>query len=324
MDMTLSSPSKGKGREMIETTYERDKTEDNTTENKFDSILKGTQECDETASKQDESEDNTAESKFDRILERMQEREKILSRNKQPHPWDDKAGTTQNSTSSINTSSDINNNDTNDNPLYSFTQDEKGYSDDDKDFGDLFSHHGEDVEALQPSQFRKQSSDKVPSVNRCSESLINMLCRTSDYAEPDDFPLMSYETENTYSQFRQNGPDLMTRHMFSGRMKGKRPVYVPIYKRNNDGYLTKLKMNHKGRWGYVKVHKLSEDESEAGLELFVEPETKKGYPELEDSKRPETSSEGIGSWLWDGRRRDRMLVDWRSIDGECRSSKECR
>ena len=258
--MTSPSPSKGKGREMDETTPEQDKTEDNTAENKLDSILK-----------------------------RMQEWDKIAARNKQSlsYPRDDKAGTTHSSLSSIGATSDINYNDTNDDQLHSTTQDDKAYPDDDKDRSDLFSNDGKDVEALQPSQFREQCPDEVPSVNRRSESLINMLHSTSDYAEPEDYPSMSYESENTYSKFRQNGPDLMTRHMFSGRMNGKRPIYVPIYKRDEDGYLTRLRMNDKGHWEYVEVQKLSESESEGRLKLFVEPKTKKGHSKLEDSKRPE-------------------------------------
>ena len=138
--MTSSSPSKGKGREMDETAPEQDKTEDNTAENRFDSILK-----------------------------RMQEKEKISARNQQPllYPWDDKAGTTQISPSTtIDTSSDINYNDTNDKPLHSFTQNDKGYSDDDKEFGDLFSNHGEDKPIMAA---KKKGTTKTEKTKKATE-----------------------------------------------------------------------------------------------------------------------------------------------------------
>lgn len=115
-----------------------------------------------------------------------------------------------------------------------------------------------------------------------------MLHDTSDYAESEVYPPISYESENTYSRFRQNGADLMTRHMFSGKMNGKRPIYVPIYKRDKYGYLHRLKRNGKGLWEYVELEKLSESETRARLKLFVEPKTKKGYSKLEDSKPPKT------------------------------------
>lgn len=123
--MTSPSPRKGKGREMDETTPERDKTEDDTVESKLDSILK-----------------------------RMQKWEKESNRNNQPrsYPSDKKAGTTQTSPSTIDASSDINyNNDTNDSQLHSTTQDDKVLSDDGKNFDNLYSDDGKHVEALQPS-----------------------------------------------------------------------------------------------------------------------------------------------------------------------------
>ena len=80
----------------------------------------------------------------------------------------------------------------------------------------------------------------------------------------------------------------MTRHMFSGRMNGKRPVYVPIYKRDKHGHLSKLKRDSKGKWEYVRLEALSNSESQARLKLFEDPKAKKGIPKLEDSKRPKT------------------------------------
>ena len=222
----------------------------------------------------------------------MREWEKVSTRNNQyrSYPWDKKAGTMQTSTSPIEASSDnSNNNNTNDSQLHSTILDGSAYSDDGNDFGDIYSDDGKDVETLQPSQHRtcwELFSDEVTSAIKPEESSTNMLHRTSHYAASEDKPPTSPESENSYSKFRQLGEDLMTRHMFSGRMNGKRPVYIPIYKRDKYGYLFRLKRNKKGTWEYVELEKLSESEKQGRLELFEDPKAKRGYPKLEDLKRP--------------------------------------
>ena len=220
--------------------------------------------------------DNAAKNDFDSILQRMREWEKLSTRNNQlrSYPWDKKAGTMQTSTSPIKASSDNNSNNTNDSQLHLTPQDSSEYSDDGNDSYDINSDDNKDVETLQPSRHRTHwelFSDEVPSANNSEESSINMLHGTSDYAD-------STESENSYSKFRQNGEDLMTRHMFSGRMNGKRPVYIPIYKRNKFGYLFRLKKNKKGVWEYKELEKLSESELQGRLKLFEDPKAKKDYP----------------------------------------------
>ena len=225
--------------------------------------------------------DDTAKNDLDSILKSMREREKGSTRNNQPrsYPWDKKAGAMQTSTSPIEASSDNNKNNTNDSQRHSTTQDDTEYSDNSKDFNDIYSDDGEEVETLQPSRFRTRwelFSDEVPSAIRTKseESSINML---SDYADSEDQPPTSPEPENRFSKFRQCSADLMTRHVFSRRMNGERPIYVPIYKRNRYGYLCRLKRNEKGRWEYVELEELTESESQARLKLFEDPKDKRDY-----------------------------------------------
>ena len=216
--------------------------------------------------------DSTAKNDVDSYFERMREWEKISTRNTQyrSYPWDKKAGTGQTSTSPIELSLEKDDdNNTNNSQLRSTTLDDSVDSDDGKDFEDLYSDDGKDVKTLQPSRLRKSwelISDEAPSANDTEESSI----------------------ENSHSKFRQCGTDLMTRHMFSGRMNGKRPIYIPMYDRDKYGYLFRLKRDDKGGWEYKELEKLSESESRAGLKLFEDPKTKKGHSELEDSKRPKT------------------------------------
>ena len=237
--------------------------------------------------------DNAAKNEIDSILQTMREWEKASTRNNQPrsYPWDKKAGTMQTSTSPMEASSDNNsNNNTNDSQLGSTTQEDSAYSEDGNNSDEINSDDNKDVETLQPSRHRTHwelFSDEVPSANESEESSINMVRGTSDYADSGDKPPTSPESENSYSKFRQNG-DLMTRHMFSGKMNGKRPVYIPIYKRDKSGHLFRLKKNKKGVWEYVKLEKLSASERQESLKLFEDPKAKKGYPKLEDSKRPKT------------------------------------
>ena len=258
--MTSPSSNKGKGREIEETTFEI----------------------------HDETVDDTEENRLDSILEQMREWEKIKIKYDQLRSYtsDKKAGGMQTSTSPIESSSA--NNNTNDSLLHSTTQEHSVYSDDGPDLDDIYSDDGEDVETLQPSRFRtglEQYSDEVPSANRSEQGSIDMLHGTSDYTESEYKSPTPPEPEKSYSQFRQCSADLMTRHIFSGRMNGKRPVYVPMYERDKYGNLFKLKRDEKGKWEYMQLEKLSESESQARLKLFIGPKTKKGNPKLEDSKR---------------------------------------
>ena len=268
--MSSPSPRKGKGREIEDTTPQ---------------LL-------------DVTVDNTAENGLESILERMREWEKISKRNKQyrSYPWDKKAGARQTSTSPIEISSDNDyDNSANDSQLRSTTLDDSVDSDDGKDLDDLYLDDGEDVEILQPSKFRGLLSDEVPSASETKGNSVDMLQGTSDYADSEDSAPFPPKTKTTHSKFRQCGTDLMTRHMFSGRMNGKRPIYVPMYKRNKFGYLFRLKRNDKGRWEYKEVEKLTESESQARLKRFEDPKAKEGHSKLEDSKRPKTDRGAAGA-----------------------------
>lgn len=91
--------------------------------------------------------------------------------------------------------------------------------------------------------------------------------------------------------------------MFTGAINGKRPIYVPVYKRNDDGKLLKLVKSRSGYWEYTELKELTEGETAEGLKISKEPkaevvlqssESKKaaGHRTLADLILPETKPKG--------------------------------
>ena len=152
----------------------------------------------------------------------------------------------------------------------------------------VYSDDGKEAETPQPSRYRmcrELFSYEGGDITEPEEYSTNMLRGISAYAASGDEPSSLPEPEPLYSKFRQSGPDLITLHMFTGRTKGETPIYVPVYKRNDFGQLLKLvrrSTGPSGRWEYVELRKLSEEEIEAGLKLWEDPKPEKV------SKTPET------------------------------------
>ena len=200
------------------------------------------------------------------------------------------------STSPVEAPSDKNNIDNTD--LYSNRMSSSNYSD-----------NCEQAENLQPSPsgtYPDEFSAGRQNITEPEDFLINMLRGISDYAGSEDESTSSPESEPFYSNFRNSGPDLITLHMYTGIVDGKTPVYAPVYKRNEVGRLLKLVQDYSGRWEYVELEKLSEEEVEGRLKLLVKPvkpkaetvskssETKKALRRraLADFGLPETQSKG--------------------------------
>lgn len=165
------------------------------------------------------------------------------------------------STSPVEAPSDKNNIDNTD--LYSNKTNSSNYSD-----------NCEQAENWQPSPSRTYPdgfSARHQNTTEPEEFLINMLRGISDYAGSEDESTSSRDSEPFHSHFRNSGPDLITLHMYTGIMDGKMPVYAPVYKRNEVGRLLKLVRDDSGRWEYVELKKLSEEEIEGRLKLVVKP-----------------------------------------------------
>ncbi|CAF9918186.1 MAG: hypothetical protein ALECFALPRED_000582 [Alectoria fallacina] len=142
-----------------------------------------------------------------------------------------------------------------------------------------------------------------------------MLYGFSDYGTSDDESPNPSASVTYHARYRSWGPNLMTLHKFTGKMRGKTPIYVPVYKRNNDGKLLKLVNSWSGRWEYIELKTLTEEEGEEeeeeegegeeGLKIFKarvvleSPETKKavGCRTLADFGLPETKRQGGWGWL---------------------------
>ena len=135
-----------------------------------------------------------------------------------------------------------------------------------------------------------------------------MVRDTSDSRTSDDESPSPRISEAFYSKYRKSSPDLMTLHMFTGKMRGKRPIYIPVYERSDDGKLWKLVKSWSGDWEYVEMKKLSEEEKEEGLKIFEKPKAKVmskrsepgkavGRRTIADFGLPETESKGGWGWL---------------------------
>lgn len=198
------------------------------------------------------------------------------------YPWGKKAGTMQTSISPTEASSDSSNNKaTSDYQLHSTTQDKSVYSDNGDDSDKPYFDDGEDNVSLRPIRSHtswKQFSDESLGDTEPEPMSDDMLHSPSDYATSEDKLPTSPEPKPFYSKFRRCGNDIMSLHMFSGRMNGKRLVYVPVYRRDKYGHLFKLIEVRERVWEYVKLKKLSEDEKQAGATLVKD-------PKLEHSER---------------------------------------
>ena len=137
-------------------------------------------------------------------------------------------------------------------------------------------------------------------------------------ASKEDFDDMAtdysdYETSDTTSdvhrtRYRQSGPGLMTLHVPTGEMNGKRHVYLPVYQRDSSGKLLKLMRSKSRDWAYKELKIMTEEEVQGGLKKMVKPKTEAvlqsvepkksvGRRTLADFSLPETNSEGGRGWL---------------------------
>ena len=88
-----------------------------------------------------------------------------------------------------------------------------------------------------------------------------------------------HETSDTVSdvyptRYRQSGPDLMTLHVPTGGMNGKRHVYMPVYQRDSGGKLLKLMRSKSRGWAYKELKIMTEEEVQGGLKKMVKPKAK--------------------------------------------------
>ena len=144
-------------------------------------------------------------------------------------------------------------------------------------------------DAYQPSTASKEDSD-------------NMATDYSDY-ETSDTASDVYST-----RYHQSGPDLMTLHVPTGEMNGKRHVYLPVYQRDSGGKLLKLIRSKSRGWAYKELRIMTEEEVQGGLKKMVKPKAevvlqdakpKKsvGRRTLADFSLPVTNSKGGWGWL---------------------------
>ncbi|CAD6568728.1 MAG: hypothetical protein ASARMPREDX12_001814 [Alectoria sarmentosa] len=136
-----------------------------------------------------------------------------------------------------------------------------------------------------------------------------MLHGISDYGTSDDESPSPSASVTYHAKYRSCGPNLRTLHMFTGMMRGKTPIYMPVYKRNNAGKMLKLVKSWSGRWEYVELKTLTEEEEEEeedeGFKIFKaevvleSPEPKKavGRRTLAEFGLPETKRQGGWGWL---------------------------
>ena len=143
--------------------------------------------------------------------------------------------------------------------------------------------HSARLQITEPKEYSTQKAHGIPYDG------------TSDDESPSPSPSTTF-----HSKYRNSGPGLMNLHMFTGKVTGKRPAYVPIYRRNDCGKLLKLVKSCSGNWEYMKLKKLTEEEAEEGLKLLEKPNAKVkkagGARTLEDYGLPET--EPYGGWGW--------------------------
>ncbi len=116
----------------------------------------------------------------------------------------------------------------------------------------------DDAEGAQYLQFLQASmrpkEDSVGNQNTTprQERLSDLLHDISDCETPDDESPSSPAAAASYARYRKSSADLMTLHIFSGKMNGNRPEYIPVYTREDSGQLLKLLQDSSGRWRYLE------------------------------------------------------------------------
>ena len=180
-------------------------------------------------------------------------------------------------------------------------------------------HSAEILQSSQSSMFPEKHPAKVSQSPRSSmtpenylagpttspkEYSAETLADSSDHWLSEDESPGPPESETFHAPYRNSGPDLMTLHIFTGEMNGEKPIYVPVYRRNNRGKLFKLVQIQSGDWKYLKMKKLTDEEAE-GLELSKaevvvqssKPKKAGGCRTLADFGLPETKRQGGWGWL---------------------------
>ncbi|KAM0801678.1 hypothetical protein BDR22DRAFT_820394 [Usnea florida] len=116
------------------------------------------------------------------------------------------------------------------------------------------SHMGSEglSDAGQPSTASKEDSDNTD----------------TDYS---DYETSDPVSDVYYTRYRQSGPDLMTLHVPTGEMNGKRHVYLPVYQRDRGGKLLKLMRSKSRSWAYKELKIMTEEEVQGGLKKMVKP-----------------------------------------------------
>ena len=130
----------------------------------------------------------------------------------------------------------------------------------------------------------------------------NTIMDNSDYETSDTAP------DVYHTRYRKSGPDLMTLHIPTGEMNGKRYVYMPVYQRDSGGKLLKLMESESGSCAYEELKMMTEEEVQGGLKKMVKPKAEVvlqnvkpkesvGRRTLADFSLPETSAKGGWGWL---------------------------
>ena len=155
-----------------------------------------------------------------------------------------------------------------------------------------------------PSQvYSEEDSAELQTITAPEENSVEKGRSISCYGTSDDESPSPPALATVPSRYRNSGPHLRTIHMFTGAINGKRPIYVPVYKRNDDGKLLKLVKSRSGYWEYTELKELTEGETAEGLKISKEPkaevvlqssESKKaaGHRTLADLILPETKPKG--------------------------------
>ena len=137
-----------------------------------------------------------------------------------------------------------------------------------------YSDDHEETNLVQSSQSRTYPEKLSPGghiTTKPEKYPTNMLHGISDYAASRDELPSSPASEPVYYKYRKSGPDFETIHMFTGKVNGNTPVYVPVYARDTSGKLLKLTQGSAGRWGYEELVRLSEQEIDGGLKILKRP-----------------------------------------------------
>ena len=116
------------------------------------------------------------------------------------------------------------------------------------------------------------------------EYLANLLHETSESGSSDDESRSPPTSAAFHAKYRKSDPDLMTLHKFTGKMNGRTPIYVPVYKRDKRGKLFRLMESRLGRCEYLELEELREDEVEGGLKILEKPKSQVGLQSAEPKK----------------------------------------